>query len=116
MKKLNFLKVTYFIRKDRLLDGEAPIYLRIFLEGQRIKISINKKIDIENWDDLHGRAKGSDKESIVLNNFLDKTRLNVLAAYNDLVLHNEDVTADRLRDKRSGSDEPKKKAFHSFLK
>lgn len=38
MKKLDFLKITFIIRKDRLIDGKAPIYLQLFLDSQRVRI------------------------------------------------------------------------------
>jgi len=51
MKKLDFLKISFIIGKDRLQEGQAPIYLQLFLESQMARISINQKIDVELWDE-----------------------------------------------------------------
>jgi hypothetical protein len=63
MKKLEFLKVSFIIRKDRLTDGQAPIYLQLFLDSQRARISVNQKIEIELWDESQGRAIGKSSKN-----------------------------------------------------
>lgn len=72
MKKLDFLKISFIIRKDRLQDGQAPIYLQLFLDSQRVRISVNQKIDLKSWDETHGRAKGNSESIFSLNNYLEK--------------------------------------------
>lgn len=109
MKKLEFLKISFIIRKDRLIDGLAPIYLQLFLDSQRARISVNQKIEIEFWDDVYGRARGNSSKSILLNDYLAKIRLDVMRTYNELKLQEDELTVEMLRKKLSGTDEPKKK-------
>ncbi len=82
MKKLDFLKITFIIRKDRLVDGQAPIYLQLFLDSQRVRISVNQKILVDLWDEAHGRAKGNSEVIFSINNYLDKIRMDVMKIYN----------------------------------
>jgi site-specific recombinase XerD len=109
MKKLDFLKITFIIRKDRLIDGQAPIYLQLFLDSQRVRISVNQKISIDLWDENHGRAKGNSEVIFSINNYLDKIRMDVMKIYNELKLQEDEISIELLRDKLFGNDEPKKK-------
>lgn len=109
MKKLDFLKITFIIRKDRLIDGQAPIYLQLFLDSQRVRISVNQKISIDLWDENHGRAKGNSEVIFSINNYLDKIRMDVMKIYNELKLQENEISIELLRDKLFGNDEPKKK-------
>jgi hypothetical protein len=49
--------VTHFYVKDARKDktGEAPIYLRITINGERAEISTDKKVNPELWDKGHFR-------------------------------------------------------------
>ena len=108
MKKLDFLKISFIIRKDRLQDGQAPIYLQLFLDSQRVRISVNQKIDLKSWDETHGRAKGNSESIFSLNNYLDKIRMDVMRIYNELKLKEDEISIEMLRDKLFGADEPTK--------
>ena len=109
MKKLEFLKVSFIIRKDRLTDGQAPIYLQLFLDSQRARISVNQKIEIELWDESQGRAIGKSQKVYFLNDMLDKTRIDVMKMYNDLKLQNDEISVEMLRDRICGAEEEKRK-------
>ena len=109
MKKLDFLKISFIIRKDRLLEGQAPIYLQLFLDSQRARISINQKIEIDLWDETFGRVKGNNAKANHLNEYLDKIKLDAMRAYNDLKLGDEDVSIELLRKVLSGESEVAKK-------
>ncbi len=112
MKKLDFLKISFIIRKDRLQDGQAPIYLQLFLESQRARISINQKIDVELWDENFGRVKGNSAKANHLNEYLDKIKLDTMRSYNDLKLGDDEVSVELLRKLLSGESEvAKKKLF-----
>ena len=112
MKKLDFLKISFIIRKDRLQEGLAPIYLQLFLDSQRARISINQKIDVDLWDETFGRVKGNNAKANHLNEYLDKIKLDAMRAYNDLKLGGEEVSIELLRKVLSGESEvAKKKIF-----
>jgi site-specific recombinase XerD len=112
MKKLDFLKISFIIRKDRLQEGQAPIYLQLFLDSQRARISINQKIDVDLWDETFGRVKGNNAKANHLNEYLDKIKLDAMRAYNDLKLGGEEVSIELLRKVLSGESEvAKKKIF-----
>ena len=99
MKKLDFLKVTFMVRKDRIQNGQVPIYLQLFLDGKRTRISTDQTVDIKNWDEQLGRIKGNSAIANSINEYLEKIKLDTLRIYNDFKLKEADITVDMLRDK-----------------
>ena len=53
----NYFSILFFIRRTRLLkNGEAPIGLRITVNGQRAEIQIKRSIPEERWNASKGCA------------------------------------------------------------
>ena len=50
--------IMFMIRRGQLLrNHEAPIYMRITVDGERAEISIKRTIDPAYWDGVKGNAK-----------------------------------------------------------
>ena len=99
MKKLDFLKVTFMVRKDRAQNGHVPIYLQLFLEGKRVRISTDQTVELKNWDEQLGRVKGNSAMANSLNEYLEKIKLDTLRIYNDYKIKDSDITVDMLKNK-----------------
>lgn len=51
------LNVLFFLRKKKMdKKGFVPIYLRITVNGERVELSINRKIEPKKWDSKLQRA------------------------------------------------------------
>ena len=60
---MNTFSMIFFIKRTKLLNnGEAPIYLRITVNGLRGEMAIFRSILPEMWDSAKGRAKGNVRE------------------------------------------------------
>jgi hypothetical protein len=69
---LNIMKnkiVTHFYVKESLKDkkGEAPIYLRITVNGGKAEISTNRKVDPVLWDKTSQRVAGRTEPARIIN-------------------------------------------------
>jgi len=61
--KRNYFSVLFYIKKAKLLkNGEAPICLRITVNGKRAEIQIKRSVEIGKWNAQRECAIG--KESI----------------------------------------------------
>ncbi len=60
---------THFYVKEARKDskGEAPIYLRITVNGERTEISSNKKVAPEAWDKSSERVAGRSESARIIN-------------------------------------------------
>lgn len=55
--KRNTFKILFYIQKNRVAkDGQAPILLRVTINGQRTVISISIKVNPENWNAVAGKS------------------------------------------------------------
>ncbi len=104
MKKLDFLKVTFMVRRDRIQNDQVPIYLQLFLDDKRTGISTDQTVDIKNWDEQLGRVKGNSALANSINEYFEKIKLDTLRVYNDYKLKEIDITVDMLRAKHTNKE------------
>ena len=70
--KQDSMKVLFFIRKSRLKkNGEAPVFLRITINGQQDEIRIQRSVPVNLWNNLKGCSKGKDRVSLELNSYIE---------------------------------------------
>jgi len=73
MRKLEYLKISYILRKDRIQDDLVPVYLKLLLEGRKAYVSTGEKVKLNDWDEINGKFKGS---SPLINSKNDKRQRN----------------------------------------
>ncbi len=74
MKRSTF-SILYFIKRNKLLkSGEAPIYMRITVNGIGQETSLKRSILPHLWDTKRNKSKGKDTDAIELNNYLNSVR------------------------------------------
>ena len=61
------------VKKDS--KGEAPIYLRITVNGERAEISTNRRIKPDLWDKVSERVAGRGEAARVINSILNNTQV-----------------------------------------
>jgi len=58
-KVVTTFNVTFFVRKDRVVKGEMPIYISVNMNKQRLKIASKLSVNVNNWDSKKGMPKGN---------------------------------------------------------
>lgn len=109
MRKLEYLKISYILRKDRIVDDLAPVYLKLLLEGRKAYVSTGQKTKLAEWDEKGGRFIGTTSLINSKNELLDRMRLEVISIYNELKANDTDITVDVLRAKLSSTTEDTRK-------
>lgn len=107
--KRNYFSVLFFIKKTKLLkNGEAPICMRITVNGIRAEIQIKRSVDVKKWNAKKEYAKGSDKKEQELNHYLDTVRTKILQIHRELEIDGKPITAEIIKQKfYGGNDAPK---------
>lgn len=101
----NTFGITFLVKKNKInKDGKVPIYARITVNGKRTEIAIKQNISEINWNENKGLAKGSKKEIIQLNNFLEEFRSGIVASYQELLLQKKLITAELVKNNFIGAD------------
>lgn len=57
MKKVNTFRIQFVIRKHRIKNGEAPIYMSVTVNTNRCEISVKRRIHTDNWNNGKGMAR-----------------------------------------------------------
>ena len=105
---MNRVKATFLIRKNKIKsNGKAPIYLRVTVDEKRKEISTKKEVAPEKWCVNRQRVKGNGREVQVINNYLDQIQREVLEAETQILKEGEEVTAEGIKTKMIGEEEPK---------
>jgi len=86
--------ILFFLQRNKAsIDGKAPIYLRITVDGKRSQISIKRKIDINKWNNDAGKVTGNSADIRDLNRYLDTIRHKVYKIQHQLQEDDKRITS-----------------------
>lgn len=85
--KQGTMKILFFVLKTKLLkNGEAPILMRITINGQYEETRIQRSVPLKLWNAAKGCSKGKDRASNELNSYLSELATRALEKYKELIL------------------------------
>ncbi|WP_199117766.1 site-specific integrase [Pedobacter sp. ASV28] len=95
--------VLFYLKKQKTTaKGTAPICARITVNGRRTEISVKRSISVSQWDAKKGLAKGSRKEVVEFNMFLDQFKAKIINTYQQMLVTGADIHGEAIRDKVLG--------------
>lgn len=104
MRTSTTFSVLFWVYGKRVIKDQVNIYLRITLNGKRVNISLKKKINITTWDEKIQRANGTDKESRILNLYLNEVQSKVYRIYEDFKKEEKPLTSQMVKARYLGED------------
>ncbi|WP_292008630.1 site-specific integrase [Chryseobacterium sp.] len=97
--------LLFYIKKVKInAQGEAPIYMRITIDGKISEISTKRTILPSKWNSSAQSVKGSSEESKSLNFYLKTFEQKIYDTYHELIREKEMVTCEILKNKLLGKD------------
>lgn len=94
----NYFTVLFFLKKSKLLkNGEAPICMRITINGKRAEIQIKRGIDVAKWNAQKECAIGKERKYQEINHYLDTIRTKILQIHRELEQDGKPITADIIK-------------------
>lgn len=110
-------KILFYIMKTRVSkNGEAPVLLRVTVNGLRASTTTSLKVNPDLWHNPAGKSLGTDRKNEELNNTLDVIKVKVMKIYREMELDGEKVTAQKIIDKYLGKDEKPKITLLTIFK
>lgn len=110
--KTSTFSVLFFIKKTKLLkNGEAPICMRISVNGQRSEIMVKKSVLPHKWEQSKERVLGNDAKSIEINKYLGAVKAKVIKVHRELEQDEVDITACAVCDRFYGRDKEVEKTI-----
>ena len=94
----NYFSILFFIKRTKLLkNGEAPICLRITVNGKRAEVQIKRSVEVNKWNNQKECAIGRDNKTLELNHYLETVRTKILRIHRQLEQDNKPITAEILK-------------------
>ncbi|MCB0481707.1 MAG: site-specific integrase, partial [Flavobacteriales bacterium] len=104
--KRHSLRILFYLKKSRLLkNGNAPIYMRITLNGKSKEASINEHVDPRMWDQDKNKSRGKTTEHIDLNELLEEIKTTIRNHLTNLNSLDKTVSCDLLMSRFKGEEE-----------
>ena len=106
MERTTF-SLLFYIRRTKLnKEGEAPIFMRVTVNGQRADASVKRFIAPRLWNTAKGKAVENGRGCRELNLYLDAVSANVLRARRNLELEGAEISAHTVLNRYLGKDRP----------
>ena len=104
--KQGTMNILFFVLKTKLLkNGEAPILMRITINGQYEEIRIQRSVPLKNWNPAKGCSKGKDRASIELNNYISALTTRAYEKHKELTFESALITPKTILKRVFGKDE-----------
>lgn len=97
MKRATFSLLFYIKRTKLLKNGNAPIYLKITVNGKSAELSVQRDVPCKLWDTKRNQAKGSSNEARELNDYITSIRGQIFMHQKELQEKGQLITAKSLR-------------------
>ncbi|MCK0145271.1 site-specific integrase [Arenibacter sp. F26102] len=110
-----FSVLFYPRRSDIDQNGNAPIYLRITVNGKRSEISIKRKVLISKWNSEAGKIRGTTTDVRELNRYMDAIRSRIYSIQGQLTDKQEIITAEKIKNIYQGKVIKQKMLIEIFL-
>lgn len=77
MKAQQTFSILFWISKNRIKNGKAPIYARTTINVKRAEVAVQREVSLIEWDSKSQRVMGKSQEAREINNHLAfiKTKL-----------------------------------------
>lgn len=101
--------LLFYIRRTKLNKaGEAPIFMRITVNGQRADASVKHFISPRLWNQAKGKAVENGRGGKDLNLYLDAISFNILRIQRDMELEGVELSAHSVLDRYLGKNTPER--------
>ena len=98
--------LLFYIRRDKTNKrGEAPVFMRLTINGERADASIKRFIEPHAWNSAKGKANEKSCGGKDLNLYLDAISANILRIQRDLELDKKEVSAQIILNRYLGKEQ-----------
>ena len=97
--------LLFYVKKTKInSQGEAPIYLRITIDGRVTEISVKRTAKLQLWNSAGQKLNGNSEAIKSFNFYLKTFEQRVYDAYHELMKDKDLITCESLKNKLLGTD------------
>ena len=109
------VKVNFYLkRNEKKTDKTVPVLGRIRIGDSMVQFSAKVSVPVSLWDTKSGRAIGKTKVASSVNMSLDKTCVQINTAYKQLLLLNDDISAEDIKNAFQGTASSKETLIKNY--
>lgn len=108
--------LLFFGKRKRSNPDEVFIFVRITVDGVRTEFSTGRDCPTAHWNTKASKRIGNSNDVKAFNMYLDTIRVNVYEAHRQLMINNETITAETLRNKVQGKNDRPRMLMEIFRK
>jgi integrase/recombinase XerD len=105
MKTISTFGVNFYLKKQKLNNGLAPVVVRIAHGGKRAEISLVQKIDPAKWNKHKEELISTDATAKIFNRQVNEIRGRLYEIYRELQLSKSQISCTIIRNKYLGHEE-----------
>ena len=107
--------ILFFIKRKKLLkNGDAPVYMRVTVDGCFLEASLKRGVNPKTWNEKKQRSIGRDRLSLELNDYLDATLAKILKIHQRFVDEKKIINPKTILDEWAGRIEKPKMLCEEF--
>ena len=113
-RKSTFSILFYIKRKKLLKNGDAPVYMRVTVDGRFLEASLKRGVNPKVWNEKKQRSIGRDRLSLELNDYLDDTFSRLLKIHQRFINKKRVINPKTILDEWNGKVEKPKMLCEVF--
>ena len=107
--------ILFFIKRKKLLkNGDAPVYMRVTVDGRFLEASLKRGVNPKTWNEKRHRSTGRDRLSLELNDYLDDTLAKILKIHQRFADEKKIINPKTILDEWAGRSEKPKMLCEEF--
>ena len=107
--------ILFFIKRKKLLkNGDAPVYMRVTVDGRFLEASLKRGVNPKSWNEKKQRSTGRDRLSLELNDYLDDTLAKILKIHQRFADEKKIINPKTILDEWAGKIEKPKMLCEEF--
>ena len=99
-------------KKDK--NGEAPVFLRITINGYRSELSTGVNVKPETWNYKANQLKDSKEKYLALKEFLEVFKSKAFEKLSVMMIENKEITPSLIKEALQGKEKSKDTLFSVF--
>ncbi|MEG9327356.1 site-specific integrase [Salinimicrobium catena] len=89
--------VLFWVYSQRAKNNEAPLYVRISVNRKKLNISLKRKVEVNRWDSVKQRVRGTGTKARDLNLFLDQEHARLVQIYQEIRYQGKVISPENIK-------------------
>ena len=102
MKAHQTFSILFWVNKNRLKNGKAPLSVRITIDSKRAEVSAHREVSLLEWDARAQMVTGRSQEAKEINNHLAVIKAKLLNCHGKLEAMGVTIAAEKLKNEFTG--------------